>query len=248
VDEKEWDVMKTWFYTDPVRSHTSCGQKTGRCDKHVILCCFSNVTYFLWMKNREMQWVHNSALIQQDHVLPVDKKREGTMSVPFCTNPTRWHTTCRQKRGHDENTIPYQSNKITYLLWMKNGEMWWRHIPHGSNEITYSLWTENGGILWVWGSTSNPRDHIHPVGKKRERGWRENSALIQQDHIPSVGKKWEDTMEKLFCTNSTRSHTACGQKTGRCNEHTIVHWSSKITYILWVKNREMQWAHNSALI
>ena len=74
-----------------------------------------------------------------------------------------------------------------------------------------------------------------------------NSALIQRDHIPTVDER-RDSITTWFYIDQTRSHTFCGWKIGRSYDQMILHRSNEITYILWVKHREIPWAHDFALI
>ena len=229
MGEKGEDPISTRSWIDPMRSHTNC------------------------------RW-----------------NRGDSISTRFCNDPTRSRTSCGWSMGKShEHTILQWSKEIAYFLWVENGEGPWAHksvltqqdhvlamgeeqgdsistwfcidltmsrtctccewkegifhqhrILHLSfDQITYQLWVKHGEI---------PSAH--------------GPAMIQRDRVPTVGEKRGDPMSTQFCINRARSRTPYGWKTGRYHEHTILHWSNKITYKLWVNHGEIKWAQDPALI
>ena len=238
----------------------------------MVLHWSNEITYILWVKNGGISSAHNSALIQQDHVQTVGETWGDAVSTRFCIDPTRSRNLCGEKQGYPmstwfcidltrsptlcgwktgkfhQYTILHQSKIILLSVGEKRGDPMsiqfcidptrsctlcgWKTgrshqhmILHRSNEITYFLWVKHGGI-------SSAHD----------------SASIQQDHIRPVGEKQRDFISTQFYIDPTRSRTSCGGKTRKFHEHTILHWSNQITYILLVKNREIPSTHDSASI
>ena len=218
----------------------------GGSHEHKILHWSKEITYSLWMKSGEIPWAHDSVLIEQDQVLPMNEKQGDSISTRFCIDPT----------------------KITHFLWVKHGEISSAHdstliqgdhvLPVGETSgdpMSTRIWRRSRTFCgWKTGK-SNEHTSLHwfkeivpTVGEIWEIPWVHDCALIQRDHVLPVGETSTGRSHEQTIRHWSNEMTYCLWSMGRSHDYTILHWSKEITYMLWIKNGEIPSANNSAFI
>jgi hypothetical protein len=114
--------------------------------------------------NGDVESVHGSTAIQQDHVQPVGERREK----------------------QSQCVILQLSSKITYSLWVDDER------DRVSSKITYFLWVSDGrDSVSGWFCAYPVRSHTFCGRAMGETVSVSGSAPIEQDHVQPVGGRWE---------------------------------------------------------